>query len=221
MLTEKAYGNFVETAITVFKVENSKVYILLTKKTTDPYKGYWILPSNYVANSETLENNITDVVIDIIGLPTLSIEQCGSFSNLKTEGDKRIITISYIGLVDYKTAELKMTKTDYENEWFEINNLPKLAFNQERIIDYAKDIFKTKIKNTKTLKIFFPIDFTLPELSHMFENLLEIDIDRRNFRKKLMNLEVLEDINGLSDSFGGRPAKLYKFKTNIEEKDLF
>ena len=212
----------VETLIGIFTVDKGKIKILMMRKKTDPYKGYWILPGEMLSKNETLEDNITDVVCDKLGLPTMYIEQCHTFSNLNRHLDNRVLATAFIGLIDNITLVLKkQEREDIELEWFDINSIPKTGYDHDKIINKLVEYLKKRIINSNILKILFPSDFTLPELQKVYEQILNVNIDRRNFRKKLINLGYVIDTGDVNEGFMGRPAKLYRFNDDLESRDLF
>lgn len=219
---KKDYDQLIETLIGIFTVDKGKIKILLMRKKTEPYKGYWVLPGSLLSNKETLEDNITDVVCDKLGLPTLYIEQCYTFSNLKRDPDNRIVATTFIGLIDNITLVLKREeKDDIELSWFDINSIPKTGYDHDKIITKLIEYFRKRIIDSNILKLLFPSDFTLPELQKVYEQILNIKIDRRNFRKKLVNLGYVIDTNDVTEGCMGRPAKLYRFNEEIKERNLF
>ena len=214
--------NYNETFIRIFSVFDGELKVLLLRKKTEPYKGYWILPGNLLRCDETIENNITDAVYDLTGLTNVYIEQTYSFSALDRNPDYRLIAISHIGLVDSTTVEIKREEREnVESEWFKITDLPKLAFDHEMILNKNIKYLYSKIINSNILKILFPSDFTLPELQKVYEQVLDKPLDRRNFRKKFIALDLVEDTLEKNTGFNGRPAKLYRFKDDIKERNLF
>lgn len=216
------YNNYLETLISIFTIDKGELKVLLMRKKTEPYKGYWILPGNILKNDETLEDNITDAVLDKTGLLNVYIEQCYTFSDLERDPDGRVLATSFIGLVDSKSVEIKREeRPDFETAWFSIDELPKLGYDHEVIISRNIDSLKKKIINSNVLKGLFPSDFTLPELQHVYEQILGRELDRRNFRKKFISLDLIEDTMEKNVGFNGRPAKLYRFKDDIKELDLF
>ena len=219
---KRNYNQVLETLIGIFTVDKSSIKILLMHKKSEPYKGYWILPGNTVLNTETLENNVTDVVFDKLGLPSLYIEQCHTFSNLDRDPEDRIIAATFMGLIDNITLYLKKEpRAGVELEWFDINNIPKMGYDHDKIIEKLINHFRGKIVNSNILKLLFPSDFTLPELQHVYEQILGVKFDRRNFRKKLINLGYIEDTGDINEGYTGRPAKLYRFKEDLKERNLF
>lgn len=210
-----------ESLIGIFTIDKGRIQILLRHKKKDPYKGYWILPGSTVQN-ETLEDNITSIIVDKLGLPSLYVEQCHTFSALDRIPDKRVVATTYMGLIDNVTLYLKKEPRDgVELAWFDIHEIPKMAYDHEKIIAKLVEYFKGRIINSNILRILFPSDFTLPELQKVYEQILSVSLDRRNFRKKLINLGYIEDTGDINEGVTGRPAKLYRFKENIKEKNLF
>ncbi len=219
---KKDYDQLIETLIGIFTVDKGKIKILLMRKKTEPYKGYWVLPGSLLSNKETLEDNITEVVCDKLGLPTMYIEQCYTFSNLKRDPDNRIVATTFIGLIDNITLVLKREeKDDIELSWFDINSIPKTGYDHDKIITKLIEYFRKRIIDSNILKLLFPSDFTLPELQKVYEQILNIKIDRRNFRKKLVNLGYVIDTGDVNEGYMGRPAKLYRFNEEIEERNIF
>ena len=198
---------FVEVLTNIFTVEKGKLKILLARKNTEPYKGYWELPNKILSNEETLEETKEKILEETIGTSNIYTEQNYTFSKLDRNPNNRILATSYIGLIDSKTIEIKNKKNENNWEWFTINELPKIAFDHKEVIENATELLKTKLVSANILKKLFPSDFTLP--------------DRRNFRKKFINLGLIEDTGYKSEGRSGRPAKLYRFKETIKETYLF
>ncbi len=209
----------VQTLLGVFTIDKGKIKVLLVHKKSEPYRGYWMLPTEFLTDS--LEGNVERTINDI-GLPNLFYTQNKTYANIELDTKKEVIGISYLGLIDSITCYLKSTKVDgVELEWFDINSIPKTAYDHEMIIKDLYDSFKKRIVNSNILKILFPSDFTLPEIQKIYETVLETKLDRRNFRKKLINLGYIIDTGDINEGYTGRPAKLYRFKEEIEERKLF
>lgn len=211
-----------ETLINIFTVEKGKLKILLVRKKDEPYKGYWTLPNKIITNEETLQDGINNILKEQIGLKGIYNEQDYTFSNINRNPNERVIGTSYIGIIDSKTIEIKREKKEeIETEWFSINEIPKMAYDHKEIIEKSIDKLKTRLVNSNVLKSLFPSDFTLPELQNIYESILNTTLDRRNFRKKFISLGLIEDTGYKNEGGSGRPAKLYKFKEDIKEMNLF
>lgn len=216
------YKNYHESIISLFTIDKGKVKILLVRKQTEPYRGYWILPSDFVPVNQTLEGVLQELVYDKIGYQDFYMEQCHTFSRLDRDPDDRVIATSYIGLLDSTTAILKREeRPEVESAWFDINEIPKVGYDHEEVIRYSIDRLRSKIVNSTVLKSLFPSDFTLPEIQKVYEEILGVHLDRRNFRKKFINLGLIEDTGYKNEGMNGRPAKLYRFKENVKERNLF
>ena len=212
-------NNLIETLISIFTIENGQIKVLLLKKKTDPYKGYWIIPGNVLYNTETLEDNIEAVLQEKIGLKDILIDQSYTFSNLNRYPKKRVLAVSYYGIANDAQVKYKMKENDmFEKAWFNIDELPKLGYDHGKILD--KTILKLKniILNQDTLNYIYPSDFTLPELQKLYEQVLNKKLDRRNFRKHIFSKGNIELTGDKSRGSSGRPASLYRFKTEESNK---
>lgn len=219
---EKNSNVLLEAIINIFTVEKGTLKILLERKKEEPYKGYWQLPHGLINTEETLEEKIEEILTKKIGGTSIYKEQTYTFSDVKRNPNERTIATSYIGIIDSKTIELKKEEVKKNDiEWFTITEIPKMAYDHKIIINNAIDKLKTRLVNSNVLKNLFPSDFTLPELQSVYENILNKKLDRRNFRKKFIALNIIEDTGYKNEGSSGRPAKLYKFKENIEEINLF
>lgn len=219
--TNEKNSVMMENRINIFTVEKGKLKILLQRKTKDPYKGYWELPGKMLDKEKTLEENTDEILEETISTKNVYKEQNYTFSGLDRYPNERVIATSYIALTDEKTVKLKGSEEVEDIAWFDIKELPKIAFDHKEIMDKARIQLKEKLTNTTVLKNLFPADFTLPEIQNIFESIMNIKLDRRNFRKKFINLGLIEETGYNNVGGSGRPAKLYRFKENIKDTNLF
>ena len=216
------YAVILETLVSIFTGDKGSLKVLLMKKKTDPYHGYWILPSNIMTNKETLEDNIYSTINGRLGYPEMYLEQGHIFSNLDRDPDERIVGVSYLALIDSKTLEIKKEdRPDLELQWFNIDYIPKMGYDHEIIVKDSIKLLSKKLLNSKVLKNLFPSDFTLPEIQKVYEQILGRELDRRNFRKKFINLGLVTDTGDKNIGGNGRPGKLYRFNEDLRERDLF
>lgn len=212
----------VEIVLNIFTIDKGEVKILLNRKKDEPYKGYWLLPYSNLLEEKNITDIITDILNNICGLPMIVVDQFYSFSDFEKKEGKHIVNIGYLGLVDSTTVEIKEEVVEnIEKNWFSIKEIPKMAYNHDEIINKATQQLRNKLVNINILKNFFPSDFTLPELQKVYELILDKMLDRRNFRKKFLTFGLIEDSGEKNEGGNGRPAKLYRFKENIKDINLF
>ena len=217
-MSKKEDSFILESLINIFTVEKGKLKVLLERKKEDPYKGYCILPKETLKKETTLEITIESILNRTINTSKIYTEQNYTFSKIDRYPGSRVITTSYIGLVDNKKVKLN---DELELNWFNLEELPKIGYDHKGIIENAQQLLKTKLVNTTILKNLFPNEFTLPELQSVFESIMNKKLDRRNFRKKFLTLNLIEETGNNNLGGSGRPAKLYKFKENIKDINLF
>lgn len=189
------------------------ISIVLIKRGIAPYKNMWALPGGFVLKDESLEMAVERELREETGIEINYLEQLYSFGAPERDPRKRVVSVAYFGLVDALQFQNLQANTDAnEAEWFNINNLPKLAFDHKEIIQLAIERLRTKIRyqpiGFELLKPKFPFS----DLEHLYSSLLDRPIDRRNFKKKIKQLGILDELNEIAPKTGaGRPGKLFKF----------
>lgn len=211
----------VEVLNNLFMFDKRKIKILLLKNESDPYKGYWFLPRGILLQENTIEETATETMNEYIGLDSISFAINHTFSATNRIPDQRVLAVSTIGFIDEVTLSLKQEKTKYAYSWFPIENLPKMVYDHSEIAGKAIQDLKNILSLFSNMKQLFPSDFTLPELQKAYEEICQETLDRRNFRKKIMTLDVIEETGENNIGESGRPAKLYRFKEKIENKSFF
>jgi 8-oxo-dGTP diphosphatase len=205
----------------IFTIENGEISVLLIKRKKEPFKGKWILTGGAIYNDETIDQGLKREIFEKTGLQDLYFEQFGVFSDPYRSPFMRMVAISYIALVDNKKVKvLKETSHTSNAEWFNIEEIPKLGYDHELILSEALKYLKKIILKSNIVKVLLPEKFTMPELQKVYETLLEKKIDRRNFRKKLLSLGLVEETDDVDIRKIGKPPKYYKFKDIISEKNV-
>lgn len=213
---DRRYINQIEVLTNVFTIDKNSLKVYLIRRLEEPFKGYWMLPSNLLMTSETIEECAEATIEEYVGIKNIHIEQCNIFSKVDRLPNDRILGNSVIGIIDEESLLMRKKKTPYEGVWFNVDEIPKMIFDHAEILRDAINHLKKYLTNPVMLKIFFPSDFTLPELQVVYEQILGKKLDRRNFRKMILNLDILEDTNYKTNNKMGRPAKLYRFKDSEE-----
>lgn len=218
MEIDRRYINQIEVIVNLFTIDKNKLKVFLIRRTEDPFKGYWMLPSNLLMTNETIEECAGETIQEYLGITDIYTKQCNVFSKVDRLPNERIVANSLIALVDKETLTLKRKTTGYDGVWFPIEEIPKMVFDHTEILRDAISYLKMQLNNVELLKVLFPSDFTMPELQIVYEQILEKELDRRNFRKKILHLDLLEDTGYKNNVGNGRPAKLYRFKDKEEER---
>lgn len=195
----------------VFGYEEGEISVLLIKRKYKPFKGEWAIPGGYVLNDESLETAVERELYEETGIKINYLEQLYTFGKPNRDPRGRVVSVAYFGLVRPNAFKI-LASTDAEQvQWFHINDLPKLSFDH-------KDILETAIKRLQAKITYEPIGFELldkkfpfSDLEKLYTTLLGRDIDRRNFRKKITGLNVLDELKEKISKGSGRPAKLFQF----------
>lgn len=196
----------------IFTIDKSILKVLLIKRKNNPFKDMWSLVGGALYNNETIEEGINREVKEKIGIKIPSLEMYDVFSDIDRSPLMRMIGIGYIGLIDSnKVIILKETLKTLDSEWYPLYKIPSLAYDHNKILDKAVLVLKDKIINTDILKILYPNGFALPEIQKLYESVLNKELDRRNFRKKMLGLNLIYDTGKTAKFEGNKPAKLYKF----------
>lgn len=210
-----------EALASIFTIQDGILKILLIKKSTEPYKGYWILPGGIITKDKTLEETLEYSIKEQVGLKNLKYEESSIFSDINRVPNKRLLGLSLISIVDEVKVRSQQEPTNYEYLWFPIENLPKIGYDHSSIVEKSVELLKSKLNQSKTLMQIYPSDFTLPEIQRLCEQVLTKEIDRRNFRKKFLTLNLIEETGDKIAGAAGRPAKLYRFKEDADNIILF
>jgi len=189
------------------------VSILLIKRKYPPFKGDWAIPGGFVLDNESLEEAVERELLEETGIKINYLEQLYTFGKPNRDPRQRIVSVAYFGLVKSTQFEKLNASTDAEEaQWFNIKNLPKLAFDHTNILTIAIERIRNKIKYQPIGFELLDKKFPFSDLEHLYAILLDREIDRRNFKKKIQKLGILEKLNEKVKSSGaGRPGNLFQF----------
>jgi 8-oxo-dGTP diphosphatase len=196
--------------VVIFTIQDEKLKVLLGKRIIEPFLGQWSLPGGFMWQGENSVETAARVLKTKTNVSDIYIEQLYTFDEPERDPRGPIITISYFALVPFGMVGLEQNE-EYESELFPIDKLPKLAFDHDTIIKYAVKRLRSKLEYTNAAYSLLPSKFTLTELQRIYEIILGTKQDKRNFRRKYLNLGLLKKTSAMS---GGkhRPAALYEFK---------
>jgi 8-oxo-dGTP diphosphatase len=203
----------------VFAFQHDQLTVLLIKRTHDPYSGRWALPGGFVHDTEDLYDAAARELKEETNLANVYLEQLYTFGEPNRDPRARVITVAYFALLSAEeAAQQRIHSGDDAGEarWWSIYNLPELAFDHERILEYALQRLRWKLEWTALGFLLLPNQFTLSELQKVYETVLNEPLDKRNFRRKILAADVLE-ATGNMRAGDHRPAKLYRFSAKAIE----
>lgn len=189
------------------------VSILLIKRKYDPFKGSWAIPGGFVLDDESLEEAVARELQEETGVKINYLEQLYTFGKPGRDPRKRIVSVAYFGLVKSSQFEKLKATTDAEDAaWFNFKRLPKLAFDHKKILNIAIERLRGKITYQPVGFELLEKKFPFSDLEHLYATLLDRPMDRRNFKKKVMSLGILDELDEKAKSAGaGRPGNLFQF----------
>jgi len=203
--------------IIIFTVINNNLKVLLIKRGLEPFKGKWALPGGFVRINESLEDAAKRELVEETGVKDVYLEQLYTFGEPKRDPRMRVITISYFALINSKNIGLKPQTDAYDVNWFDAYETPDLAFDHRKILEYALQRLKWKLEYTTIGFKLLPKRFTLGQIQNLYEIIFNRKLDKRNFRKKILSLGLIEKTSEKTKNVAHRPAVLYSFKKKIGE----
>ncbi|MEQ9266394.1 MAG: NUDIX domain-containing protein [Balneolaceae bacterium] len=197
--------------------KNDGVKILLIKRKYDPFKGCWALPGGFVQDGESLEDSVERELYEETGLKINYLEQLFTFGKINRDPRGRIISVAYFGLINSDKFLKLSASTDADDaNWFSINSLPVLAFDHKEILKKAIERLRNKIEYQPLGFELLDTKFPFSDLERLYTILSDREIDRRNFKKKIMSFGFIEELNEFEKKSGsGRPGKLYRFNKDV------
>jgi 8-oxo-dGTP diphosphatase len=197
------------------------ISLLLIKRRYDPFQKMWALPGGLVLNGESIDDAVNRELKEEAGIDVNYLEQLYTFGAPDRDPRNQVVSVAYFGLVRPKDFQIS-AQTDAEDvAWFSVKKLPRLAFDHKKIIDMALRRLRGKITYEPVGFELLEKEFPFSDLESLYQTLLDQDIDRRNFKKKIMSLGILEETDSTIQRKAGRPARLFRFnrKKYFELKD--
>lgn len=209
----------------VFGYADNKLNILLIKQKFGELKNQWALVGGFVKDNETLNDAVNRELQEETGIKFNYLEQLYTFGdNVNRDPRFRVVSVAYFALVNSTKLVLKADSDAEDAKWFSINELPNLAFDHKEILKTAQNRLQSKLTYQPIGFDLLPKEFLFSELENLYCTILEKEIDRRNFRKKILSFGIVEETEKFGNKIKGRPAKLYRFnklKYNKLVKDGF
>lgn len=197
--------------IVAFAIENGCLEVLLIKRKYQPFRSSWALPGGFVTDKDDrLEDAAHRELVEETNVQDVFLEQLYSFGDRDRDPRGRTVTVAYLALLLADAVNLKADTDASGVAWWPVSQLPELAFDHAEILACACERLKYKIEYSQAAFSLVPDKFTLRELQTVYEAILDRSIDNRNFRKKLLSIEILQELDEMSQQGSFRPARLYR-----------
>src|SRR3954463_5322173 len=193
----------------IFGFDENELKVLLIKCDLKKYEGRWSLLGDLVGSHENIEEAAYRILKERTGLDDLYLEQIRAFGEVGRHPSARVITIAYCSLINVHHHKLEIL--DNELHWHKVKSLKEMAFDHKEILDVCYTWLQKRIQEHPLGFSLLPEKFSLRELQNLYEAILNIKMDRRNFRKKFFAMDFLIDTGEFEDDVPHRPGKLYQF----------
>ena len=195
----------------VFGLDDDDLKVLLIQRDLEPFAGKWSLPGGFVRVEETLDQAARRELEEEAGLSRVFLEQLFTFGDLDRDPRERVVTVAYYSLVNIRDHRVH-SATDARNAaWFSVLDTPTLVFDHKKLLRMALQRLKGKVRYQPIGFELLPAKFTLSQLQHLYETILERELDKRNFRRKALAMDFLEETDEIEQDVAHRAARLYRF----------
>jgi 8-oxo-dGTP diphosphatase len=194
----------------VFGLDVRDLKVLLVQRGVEPFKGRWALPGGFVRMDESLDDAALRATLTA-GVRHVFLEQLYTFGEPDRDPRGRVVTVAYYALVKLSDHRVRASTGASEAAWFSVWDTPKLAFDHEEILRVALQRLKGKVRYQPIGFELLPPRFTLTQLQQLYETVLEREIDKRNFRKKILAMDLLAETDEVEQDVAHRAARLYRF----------
>ncbi len=183
---------------------------LLIQRKNPPYQDYWALPGGFVEKEEALEEAALRELEEETSVKNVFIEQLYTFGNPRRDPRGRVVSVAYFALVNLEEHPIHADSDAQQAAWFRIDQLPPLAFDHADIVQMAITRLRNKVRYQPIGFELLPEQFTLGQLQALYETVLGLPLNKRNFRTRILKLHILEEV-GKQQGVAHRPATLYRF----------
>ncbi|MBI2723632.1 MAG: NUDIX hydrolase [Chloroflexi bacterium] len=201
----------VAVVVVILTVHEDDLRVLLVHRSADPFREFWALPGGVLSPGETLDRAAARKLLDETGVQDVYLEQLFTFGELsRGDGAGRGVAVTYFALVQHEAVRLRQSDT-WQPAWHSVYGLPPLAFDNNTVVDYAVRRLRSKLDYTNVAYSLLPRQFTLSELQQVYEAILDRELDKRNFRRRMLSLGVIKATGGTRMDGAHRPAQLFAF----------
>jgi 8-oxo-dGTP diphosphatase len=192
-------------------LDDTELKVLLIQRALAPFKGTWALPGGFVRIDETLEEAARRELEEETGLRKVFLEQLYTFGVVDRDPRERVVSVAYYALVNLSDHNVQAATDASDAGWFGVHDVPSLAFDHSDILQMALDRLRGKLRYQPIGFELLPKKFTLSQLQHLYELVLERELDKRNFRKRVLGMDLLVETDEVQQDVAHRAARLFRF----------
>jgi 8-oxo-dGTP diphosphatase len=195
----------------VFGLDETDLKVLLIQRRIPPFQHAWALPGGFVRMDETLEAAAKRELQEEAGVTDVYLEQLYTFSSLDRDPRERVVTVAHYALAKLSDHKIRAATDAMGVGWFALDDLPKLAFDHSEIVRTAHERLRGKVRYAPVGFELLPPRFSLTQLQRLYEIILGTELYKRNFRKKLLGMDLLVETDEYEQGVRHRAARLYRF----------
>jgi len=211
--------HFVSVDCIILGFKENAIHVLIIKRKFDPLKGERSLMGGFVRQGESVNDTVARVVYEYTGIENVYLEQVGAYGNVERDIADRVISIVYYALINMELFDETLMRK-YDAEWVNINQVGALILDHNQFLD---DTLRLMRRRTATRPVGFnllPEKFTLPQLQSLYEAIYQTSLDKRNFRKKIFEMDILEKLEEKDKNASKRGAYYYRFNKEKYDRRL-
>jgi 8-oxo-dGTP diphosphatase len=195
----------------VFGLDEGDLKVLLIQRQLDPFRGMWALPGGFVHIEESVYDAARRELAEETGLTNIYLEQLYTFGAVERDPRGRVISVAYYALANLDEHQVAPATDAEAVAWFSVADPPSLAFDHQDILQLALERLRAKVRYAPVGFELLPRKFTLTQLQKLYEKILERELDKRNFRKKILSMDLLIETDEIEQDVAHRAARLYRF----------
>ena len=208
---------YVSVDCIIFGFDKGSLKLLLLKRNFEPAKGSWSLMGGFVQDGESVDDAAKRVLAELTGLENVYMEQVGTFGEVDRDPGERVISVAYYALININKYDRNLVQ-QHNAHWAEINEIPPLVFDHPQMVKQARIMLQKKASSEPIGFNLLPSLFTLFQLQSLYEAIYGEPLDKRNFRKRVADLNYIEKTDKIDKTGSKRGAALYKFNENAYRK---
>ena len=202
----------------IFGLKDDELKILLVKHGGGISKGKWALPGGWIRYAEDLREAATNLLEEHTGVKNIYLEQLKTFGKVDRFPIARVVTVAYYALVSAEDYPVVAGSSDEDASWFSVKDHPPLVYDHKEILDYGVNFLRQQIRHRPIGFNLLPEKFTLLQLQKLYEAILDVKLDKPNFRRKILKMNLLTDCKEKQEGVAHRAANIYRFDEKVYNK---